>query len=107
MFYPTSYTLNVLVMHSFLPRRPSDLAEDQMLAHGGVPARPDRRGLKPGDDIERICGKLPVPDPALDPVGLGYHRDQSGLDRKSTRLKSSNIGIPYAILYLKYNISNR
>ena len=49
-------------------------AEDQVLAHGGEPARPDRRRLESGADIDRIGGKPLVPEPALDPVGLAMSR---------------------------------
>ena len=53
-------------------------AEDQMLAHGGQPARPDRRGLEAGADIERIFGEPPVAEAALDAVGRRRHGDEAG-----------------------------
>ena len=54
-------------------------AENQMLAHGGEPARADRRGFQPGADIDRILGEPVVADPTLDAVGRRRHRDEAGL----------------------------
>ena len=53
-------------------------AEDQMLAHGGQPARADRRGLEAGADIDRVFGEPPVAEAALDAVGRRRHGDEAG-----------------------------
>ena len=53
-------------------------AEDQMLAHGGQPARAYRRGLEAGADIERVFGEPPVAEAALDAVGRRRHGDEAG-----------------------------
>ena len=54
-------------------------AENQMLAHGGEPPRPYRRGLEAGADIDRVFGELLVSEAAFDAVGRRRHGDQAGL----------------------------
>ena len=54
-------------------------AENQMLAHGGEPARADRRGLEPGADIDRILREPLIAEAALDAVGRRGHGDEAGL----------------------------
>ena len=72
-------------------------AEHQMLAHGGEPARADRRGLEAGADIDRIFGDAPVADAPLDSVRwpgdghqpmLGMGCDAAGRPARSDRAGS-------------------
>ena len=53
-------------------------AEDQMLADGGPPACPDRRGLEAGGDIDRVFGEPSISEPAFDAVGRRRHGDETG-----------------------------
>ena len=63
-------------------------AEDQMLAHGGQPARADRRGLEAGGDIDRVFGEPPVAEAAFDAVGRRRHGDEAGPFGLGRRLSS-------------------
>ena len=58
-------------------------AENQMLAHGGEPARAYRRCLQAGADVNRIFGEPLITEPAFDAVGrrLQGHEAGSGVRR--------------------------
>ena len=67
-------------------------AEDQMLAHGGEPARADRRSLEAGADIDRVFGEPLVAEPAFEAVGGRGCRDQAGVGLAAILLPSGPRG---------------
>ncbi len=59
-------------------KRGGRYAEDQMLAHGGEPARTDRRSLQARADINRIFGESLVAEAAFDAVDWRGDGDEPG-----------------------------
>src|SRR5262245_64414240 len=78
-------------LHSFPTRRSSDLCDSESSLR-----RPDQQA-QPLDRTELLIAQSGT----LQGRELEQHRDTVGIDRKSTRLNSSHLGISYAVFCLK------
>src|SRR5437899_6515829 len=77
-------------LHSFPTRRSSDLIGTRVPRNTGVPPR-----------ISGFLTMTPIPEIVSRAIVVGARANGSLLDRKSTRLNSSHLGISYAVFCLK------
>src|SRR5205814_6596284 len=103
-----SYSLHLCVLHSFPTRRSSDLHLARLVRISAAPFQAvlrvhrseQHRQMRPSREADGAEAVF------IDAVFVGIgpqvtHRALDVLDRKSTRLNSSHLGISYAVFCLK------